>query len=188
MHLVVGLGNPGPKYAGNRHNVGFRVIEELARESGIRLEQRKFKALLGTGEVEGKPAVLALPQTFMNLSGEAAGEAARFWKIETANVVVVHDELDLDFGRLQVKVGGGLAGHNGLKSLAQHLGPEFVRLRFGVGRPPQGWDGADYVLNDFSKAEQKALDEEVKFAVQAVKTIVKDGPQKAMNVFNRKTP
>ncbi len=187
MFLLVGLGNPGPDYANTRHNVGFRVVERVAAQSGIALETRKFGAILGTGKVAGEPAALLLPQTFMNLSGEAVGAAARFWKVDPAQVVVAHDELDLELGRVQLKVGGGTGGHNGLKSVVAHLGPEFVRVRVGIGRPPPRWDAADYVLKGFSKAEEEIAEQQVEVAAEATAAVVKNGTKKAMNDFNKRS-
>ena len=187
MLLLVGLGNPGSKYGRTRHNIGFRVAEQAARELGAPLDSTRWNAVLGLGQVgAGKVAVL-LPQTFMNLSGEPVGHAARFWKVEPGGVVVVHDELDLEFGRLQVKIGGGDGGHNGLKSLNQHLGSkDYVRIRFGIGRPPQGWDPSDYVLGRFNGDDENQLDELVPRAAQAAVTALSQGALAAMNQFNGK--
>src|SRR5262245_26308631 len=147
MHLVVGLGNPGPEYAGHRHNVGFQVIEELARRAGASAARNKFGAELREGALGGARVVLCQPMEFMNVSGQAVARAAGSWKIPAASTVVVHDELDVPFGRLKLGTGGGAGGHNGIKSMISSLGtPDFARVRFGIGRPPPGWQGADYVL------------------------------------------
>lgn len=187
MVLLVGLGNPGSKYGRTRHNIGFRVAEQAAQAVGAALESTRWNALVGQGRARNEPAAVLLPQTFMNLSGEPVGHAARFWKVEPAGIVVVHDDLDLEFGRLQVKVGGGDGGHNGLKSLNQHLGSkDYVRIRFGIGRPPQGWDPSDYVLAKFDGDEENQLEELIPRAAQAAVTALGYGALAAMNQFNGK--
>jgi PTH1 family peptidyl-tRNA hydrolase len=183
VRLLVGLGNPGAKYERTRHNVGFRVAEEAARKLGVTLGETRWNAILGQ---LGQRAVI-LPQTFMNLSGEATGHAARFWKVPPQEIVVVHDDMDLEFGRIQIKQGGGDGGHNGLRSLKQHLGtPEFVRVRFGVGRPPEQWEGADWVLGRFSAAEEAQLTELIPQAAEAAVAAVDEGAVPAMNKHNRR--
>lgn len=190
MLLLVGLGNPGSKYGRTRHNIGFRVAEAAAERLGAPLDSTRWNAIVGQARGSGggaAPVAVMLPQTFMNLSGEPVGHAARFWKVAPAGIVVVHDELDLEFGRLQVKVGGGDGGHNGLKSLNQHLGSkDYVRIRFGIGRPPQGWDPSDYVLGKFSGDEENQLDELVPRAAEAAVTALFQGALAAMNQFNGK--
>ena len=187
MVLLVGLGNPGSKYGRTRHNIGFRVAEQAAQAVGASLESTRWNAVVGQGRARTEPVAVLLPQTFMNLSGEPVGHAARFWKVEPAGIVVVHDDLDLEFGRLQVKVGGGDGGHNGLKSLNQHLGSkDYVRIRFGIGRPPQGWDPSDYVLAKFDGDEENQLEELIPRAAQAAVTALGYGALAAMNQFNGK--
>lgn len=190
MRLLVGLGNPGSKYERTRHNIGFRVAEQLARRCGVSLDQTRYNAELGSGRParwNGEQLTVLLPQTFMNASGTSVAQAARFWKVEPAEIVVVHDELDLEFGRLQVKTGGGDGGHNGLKSLKAQLGTaEFVRVRFGVGRPPQGWDPADWVLAKFNGDEENQLEELIDLAAEAAETALREGALAAMNRFNRR--
>ena len=187
MRLLVGLGNPGPKYERTRHNVGFRVAEEAARKLGVALDQMRWNAVVGQGRAGGGPVSVLLPQTYMNASGESVGNAARFWKVEPGSLVVVHDDIDLEFGRCQIKQGGGEGGHNGLKSLRLHLGtPDFVRVRFGVGRPPPEWEGADWVLAKFSSAEEERLLELVPQAAEAAVAALLEGPLLAMNRFNRR--
>lgn len=187
MHLVVGLGNPGREYAGNRHNVGFQVIEEVARRAGAPAARAKFGAELTEGALGGARVVLCRPMEFMNVSGQAVARAAGFWKIPPAQVVVVHDELDVPFGRLKLGTGGGAGGHNGIRSIMADLGtPDFARVRFGIGRPPPGWQGASYVLADFTRAEQKDLPDLVSLAAEAVEEIVTRGLTAAMNRFNKK--
>jgi len=184
VRLLVGLGNPGPKYQRTRHNVGFRVAAEAARKLGAELgASSRWNALVGRA---GDVAVL-LPQAFMNLSGEVAGQAARFWKVPADGIVVVHDEIDLEFGRIQVRQGGGDAGHNGLRSIREHLGTgDTVRVRFGVGRPPEQWEGADWVLAKFSSEEEEALKELVPLAADAAIAALEEGPAAAANKYNRR--
>jgi peptidyl-tRNA hydrolase, PTH1 family len=184
VKLVVGLGNPGRKYTGTRHNVGFEVVERLAARARAGAWQRKSQADHVRARLAGDDVVLAMPQTFMNLSGEAVGPLARFYKVEQQDVIVVHDDVDLPEGRVKVKVGGGAGGHKGLLSIFQHLGKEFVRVRLGVGRPPGDWDTADYVLAKLSSAERRLLDDAVDRAADAVEAVISEGPAPAMNRFN----
>ena len=186
MRILVGLGNPGAKYEPTRHNLGFRVAQLAAEKLGVGLDQTRWSAVLGTGRTRGKQIAIVLPQTFMNLSGESVGHAVRFWKVDPGELVVAHDDLELALGRVQVKVGGGDGGHNGLKSLRQHLGPDFVRIRCGIGRPPQGWDPADFVLARLSEDEEKVAEEMVPVAAEAAVLALLDGSTAAMNRFNRR--
>ncbi|MCA1826315.1 MAG: aminoacyl-tRNA hydrolase [Myxococcales bacterium] len=187
MRLLVGLGNPGAKYERTRHNVGFRVADDAARKLAVSLGETRWNAVLGQGRAGGGPVAVLLPQTYMNASGESVGNAARFWKVEPGALIVVHDDMDLEFGRIQVKVGGGDGGHNGLKSLRQHLGtPDFVRVRFGVGRPPPMWEGADWVLAKFSSEEEEQLQSLVPQAADAAVAALLEGPVLAMNRYNRR--
>ena len=189
MKLIVGLGNPGAQYERTRHNIGWRLLEAFAQRHRIKLDGRKWNAVWGQGEACGHRVALLMPQTFMNLSGEAAAPAARFFKVEPADVVAVHDELDLPFGRLMLKQGGGTAGHNGLKSLAQHLGgPDFVRLRLGISRPPPRWEVASYVLANFSGAEESEMDDLLARGIDALEQLLEKGLTAAMNAVNRKEP
>ncbi len=184
--LVVGLGNPGEEYARSRHNVGAEVVETLARRHGVTLAREKERALAGVGTIAGARVALAVPLTYMNLSGEAVSRLVRRFGIdEPERVVIVHDELDLPVGRLKVKQGGGLAGHNGLKSIRQHLGTDaFARVRIGVGKPPSREAGADHVLKRPPKAVRTELDVVVEEAADAVEAIVADGIAAAMTRFN----
>ena len=182
--LVAGLGNPGREYARHRHNVGRLVVEELGRRHGASW-RGKFSAQLAEVRIEGARVALLKPETYMNESGRSVGAAARFFKVEPEQLLVVHDEGDFDLGRLQARHGGGLAGHNGLRSIAQHLKtPEFLRLRVGVGRPARGdpRDLADYVLSDFEPADDaEAI---VARAADAVQTIAREGLEQAQREFN----
>lgn len=152
--LLIGLGNPGKDYAGNRHNVGFMAADAVAGHYRFSPWSKKFRGQLCEGKIGDEKAYLLKPQTYMNLSGESAGEAARFYKIPPANIIAIHDELDLPLGRLRVKKGGGNGGHNGLESLDSHLGKEYRRVRIGIGHPGDKDMVSDYVLSDFAKAEK----------------------------------
>ncbi len=186
--LVVGLGNPGARYAATRHNLGFQVVGLLAGRMAS-----KFKSLRTAGAqvevVEGRlvqvPVVLGRPLSFMNDSGGPVAAAARFYKVPAAQIVIVHDELDLPFGSLRLKRGGGDGGHNGLKSITASLGtPEYHRVRIGIGRPPGRQDAADYVLREFSSAERKELPYEIDRAADAVEAILTEGLAAAQNRYN----
>jgi PTH1 family peptidyl-tRNA hydrolase len=183
MKAIVGLGNPGREYAGTRHNVGFEVIDEVARRWNVRL--RPWKSAADLAVVTGRSAVLVEPQTFMNLSGDAVGKVAAFHKLEPADVLVVVDEVQLPLGRIRLRRSGSAGGHNGLKSIIQHVGTEFPRLRIGVGRGDPKWDLADHVLSRFSRDEREAVAEAVNKAADAVETFVDEGLEAAMNRFNQ---
>jgi PTH1 family peptidyl-tRNA hydrolase len=184
--IAVGLANPGVDYAGTRHNVGAEVIGLLVERHGVRLKQAVGRALSAEVRGDGGLLVLAIPGTFMNLSGEAVAPLVRrYCPDDPSRLVVVHDELDLAPGRIRVKVGGGLAGHNGLKSIKAHLHSDaFVRIRIGVGKPPGRQSGADYVLRRPGKADRVELDVAVAEAADAIEIILTDGPERAMNRFN----
>ena len=174
--LVVGLGNPGPGYAGNRHNVGFMVVDELARRAGGRFTSHKAGADVLETRLAGRRAVLARPRSFMNVSGPAVAGTARFFKIPPTDVVVVHDDLDLDHGVLRLKRGGGEGGHNGLRSVSACLGSrDYLRVRFGIGRPPGRMDPADFVLRDFSAEQRRELDLLVDRCADAVEQLLAQG-------------
>jgi len=183
--LVVGLGNPGPRYAGTRHNAGFLVADLLAERLHSRFKAHRGRADLVEGRLDGRPVVIAKPKAFMNLSGGPVASVSRFFKIPVERLIVVHDELDLDYGRLRLKAGGGDNGHNGLKSLRSALGSgEFFRVRVGIGRPPGRQDPADYVLKDFAVAERKELPFHVDRAADAVQALLELGLDAAQNRFN----
>jgi PTH1 family peptidyl-tRNA hydrolase len=192
MWLLVGLGNPGPKYAQNRHNIGFMVIDEIALRMGSRADgwRGKFGGELCGGDVAGAKAVLLKPQEYMNVSGQAVQRTATFYQVDPKQVVVAHDEIDLPLGSLRVKVGGGHGGHNGLRSIISDLGSqEFVRIRVGVGRPGPAGKGsnvAGFVLDDFAKSERTEVEILVKEAADAIEDVIKRGPTLAMNKFNTK--
>lgn len=181
MYLVVGLGNPGPKYASHRHNVGFMVVDLLARRWGASAFREKFRGEFVKAACGGTDVVLLKPMTFMNLSGESVRPAMDFFKVPLERVLVVHDELDLPFGTCRIKVGGGAAGHNGLKSVTRHAGGNgYLRLRVGIDRP-RGQRPEGYVLSDFSAAERAELPDLLDRTASMVESVVADGPAKAMN-------
>jgi PTH1 family peptidyl-tRNA hydrolase len=186
--LVVGLGNPGTKYAGTRHNIGFMVVERFVTACGGQWRE-KFNARLSQVELGTERLVVLEPQTYMNESGRSVQPAAAFFKVAPPSVLVVHDELDLPFGDIRLKEGGGDAGHRGLKSITAHLGtPGYVRLRVGIDRPPPDFRGsqADYVLQAFASAERAGLDDLIDRAVGAVRLVVERGVAAAMNVTNQR--
>jgi peptidyl-tRNA hydrolase, PTH1 family len=184
--LVVGLGNPGKEYARSRHNVGAEVVDVLAARFGAALKAGRDRALVAEARAGDQRVVLAFPTTFMNLSGEAVSALVRRYGIDQPDrIVVVHDELDLEPGVLRIKVGGGLAGHNGLRSITQHLKTQdYLRVRIGVGKPPGKDQGVGHVLNRVPKAERELLDVEVQRAADAVAVIMSEGPDAAMRRFH----
>ena len=189
MILVVGLGNPGKAYAHTRHNFGFEVVDRVVGRAGGGPYRDKFLGSFAEIVVEGQRVGALKPGTYMNESGRSVIAAMGFYKIEPKDVLVVHDELDLPFGDVKLKKGGGEAGHNGLKSVSQHLGTkDYIRLRLGVGKPPSGFrgSGADFVLEGFAASERARLDDIVEEAVQAVALFVGRGLEHAMNVTNRR--
>ena len=180
-HLIAGLGNPGPKYAGNRHNVGFMVVDELARRWGAPSSREKFKGEFTKVVLGDQDLVLLKPMTFMNLSGESVQAAMRFFKVPVDQVLCVHDELDLEYGVVRIKVGGGTAGHNGLRSMVEHCGgPGFVRCRVGIGRPSRGRPES-YVLSDFNSLERVELSAVLELAADMAETAVREGARQSMN-------
>lgn len=184
--LVVGLGNPGPEYASTRHNIGAMVVDVMAGRLGVRLSKhRRAQASAGDGRVGDHRVELVVPRSYMNESGGPVKAAADFAKVPPDQIIVVHDELDLDFGRLRVKFGGGDNGHNGLKSLRRSLGTgDFFRVRVGIGRPPGRQDPADYVLRPFGTTERRELDEFLARSADAVEALVTDGLAVVQNQFN----
>ena len=183
--LIVGLGNPGPRYAGNRHNAGFLVADELAARIGGRFKAHKTGSEVVEGRLGGRRVVLVKPRSYMNLSGGPVAGAAKFYKLGPESLIVVHDELDLPYGELRLKRGGGENGHNGLRSITKSLGTkEYVRVKFGVDRPPGRMDPADYVLKDFSAAERKDLGYFVDRCADAVEVAAAEGLEAAQNRFH----
>ena len=185
LWLVVGLGNPGPSYAGNRHNVGFMVADLLAERAGGRFKAHKGRADVVEGRLEGQRVVLAKPKTYMNLSGGPVASLRDFFKVPAERIVVIHDELDIPFASLRLKRGGGDNGHNGLRSITQSLGTkEYLRVRFGIGRPPGRQDPADFVLKDFSSVERKELPFHVDRAADATEALLTGTLEAAQNAFH----
>ncbi|GGR25063.1 peptidyl-tRNA hydrolase [Streptomyces netropsis] len=187
--LIVGLGNPGPEYAANRHNVGFMVADLLAERMRAKFKAHKSRAQVVEGRLgapgpSSRRVVIAKPMSFMNLSGGPTAALRDFYKVPVERIVAVHDELDIDYGQLRLKLGGGDNGHNGLKSITKALGPDYCRVRFGIGRPPGRMQVADFVLKDFSSTERKELDFEVDRAADAVETLIVDGLERAQGTYN----
>ncbi|MFG2889710.1 aminoacyl-tRNA hydrolase [Streptomyces sp. NPDC048248] len=187
--LVVGLGNPGPEYAANRHNVGFMVADLLAERMRGRFKAHKSRAQVVEGRVgapgpAGRRVVVAKPMSFMNVSGGPVTALRDFYKVPVSNIVVIHDELDIDYGALRLKSGGGDNGHNGLKSITKSSGPDYHRVRFGIGRPPGRMQVADFVLKDFSSAERKELGYFVDRSADAVEALVIEGLERAQSTYN----
>ena len=183
--LVAGLGNPGPGYAGNRHNAGFMVADVLAGRLRTSFKRDRSRAAVATGRLAGGPVTLAKPQTFMNLSGGPVASLRSFFKLPPERIVVVHDELDIPFGTIRLKLGGGDNGHNGLRSVTSALGTrDYFRVRVGIGRPPGRMDPADFVLHDFSAAEKKLVPELLERSADAVEALLERGLAAAQNEFH----
>lgn len=187
MKVIFGLGNYGREYAGTRHNMGFDTVTALADKLNIRLDTKKFKGLCGFGYIGAEKIILVQPQTYMNLSGECVREILDFFKLTNDDIIVVYDDISLEPGQLRVRKKGSAGGHNGIKSVIAHLGTdEFDRVKVGVGAKPEGWDLADYVLSRFTAEQEKEIRNAVKEAAVCCETIVRDGADAAMNIFNRK--
>jgi len=183
--ILVGLGNPGREYRGNRHNVGFMTIDRLSEAFAIKIGKVQAKSLVGSGQWEGRKIILVKPQTYMNLSGDAVGSLLRYYKVPLAQLMVAHDDLDLPVGVIRLRPGGGSAGQKGVASTINKVGTQnFPRLRIGIGRPPGQMAAADYVLQNFSKADQEIIDPTIVRAVEAIKVFIRDGLDAAMNQFN----
>lgn len=189
MYAIVGLGNFGKEYRNTRHNIGFQVVEKLAEQERIDIAESKFKGMTGKGIVAGQKCILVKPLTYMNLSGECVREVLNFYKLdETTELIVISDDISLPVGQLRVRKKGSAGGHNGLKNIIQHLGHDsFIRIKVGVGEKPAGWDLADYVLGRFSGPEQEVMDEAAGKAADAVRSIITQGVDAAMNEYNKKT-
>ncbi len=187
FRLIVGLGNPGEEYRLTRHNIGFMVVDRLAYKQRILVDKRKFGAVYGLGRVDGRSVILAKPLTFMNMSGPAVRNLAHFFKVDTKDLLVIHDDIDLVFGKIKIKRKGGDGGHNGLKSLIEVIGNgTFARVRIGIGRPDTKQDVKRYVLNKFDAQQETVLDEVITMAQGAVVTILLKGLTEGMNRFSRK--
>lgn len=186
MKLFVGLGNPGPKYAGNRHNIGFMALDRIAEDHRFSPWRGKFQGSVSEGRFGSDKLVLIKPETFMNLSGQSVGEAMRFYKLTPADVVVFHDELDLAPGKCRVKTGGGHAGHNGLRSIHAHIGADYQRVRMGIGHPGNKNAVAGYVLRDFAKADQDWLDDVLRGCSDGAADLLAGDSGKFMNAIGRR--
>ena len=187
MWVVVGLGNPGRRYARSRHNAGFRVVDRLAARWGVGVGREAHRAFLGEARRDGERVLLVKPQTYYNASGEAVGSLARFYRFDAEHVITVHDDTDLALGRVRIKTGGGGAGGNhGVESLIAILGADFLRVKVGLGRPPAGWDTADYVLGPPSRDEAESLAAAEERAADAVELVLAVGAEQAMNRINQK--
>lgn len=186
MFVIAGLGNPSSKYEKTRHNVGFDVIDMLAEKYNISIRDRKHKALCGTGMIAGQKVLLVKPQTFMNLSGESLGAILNFYKLAPeSELLVIYDDVSLAPGRLRIRKKGSAGGHNGIKSIINHIGTqEFLRIKIGVGEKPPGWDLADYVLGRFSREDRKRMEEAFERACEAAELMVRGETDQAMNQFN----
>lgn len=185
MKIIVGLGNPTPQYAGTRHNVGFSVIYNISDAYNIKVDTKKHKALIGKGIIEGEKVILAMPMTYMNLSGESVRELVDYYKCGVEDLIVIYDDISLDVGKLRIREKGSAGGHNGIKNIIAQLGTqEFTRIKVGVGEKPSRMDLADYVLGHFTKEEQPVMRESADRARQAVALIISEGASAAMNKFN----
>lgn len=186
MKMIVGLGNPGSEYENTRHNVGFIVVDELARRENVTTWQNKMAALVGEYRAYGEKVLLVKPQTYMNLSGEAVGQIARFYKIDSEDILVISDDMDLPLGKIRLKNRGSSGGHRGIESILQHLeGKDFVRVRVGIGRPPAGWAVNNYVLSKFGGEDAEVWNEAKCRVADSVQAVLADGLTKAMNTFNQ---
>ena len=183
--LVVCLGNPGAEYRNTRHNVGFMVADECEKKYDVRINRLKFRALTGNGSVGGEKVIFLKPQTYMNLSGNAVGQAAQFYKIPPEHVLVVSDDVSLPVGKIRIRRSGSAGGHNGLKSIIQDLGSDqFPRIKVGVGIPPEHYDMKDWVLGKFHGEDEKLIAQAVQRTAEAVECYIAFGPDKAMNKYN----
>jgi PTH1 family peptidyl-tRNA hydrolase len=188
FQLIVGLGNPGAAYRLTRHNVGYMVVDRLALRHGISLDKQRFKSVFGSGKVDGRHVILAKPMTFMNLSGPSVRDLATSFDLDTEKVLVIHDDIDVVFGKIKIKEKGGDGGHNGVRSLIVAWGSdEFVRIRIGIGRPQMDNDVSAYVLGRFDAEQEKQLSDVISTAEHAVKTVLFEGVSEAMNRFHGKT-
>jgi len=189
VKIIVGLGNPGTPYRMSRHNIGFQVVDRLAKISHLSIRTKRFRSLYETGCIDSEKVVLAKPMTFMNRSGEAVKKAADFFHLKVEDLVVVHDDLDLPFGGLRFKRRGGDGGHQGIRSVIECMGGNnFLRLKVGIGRPPEGMDPAEYVLDVFDDVEQSRLDQVLCRAAEGLRTMLLEGLEKAMDQFQKKIP
>ena len=187
MFLIVGLGNPEKDYSGTRHNVGFEAVKHLANENGIKISKAKHRAFLGEGFISGHKVVLAMPQTYMNLSGESVRDLMAYFKLGPESLIVIYDDTDIPLGSVRIREKGSAGGHNGVKNILYHLETdEFLRVKIGIGEKPPHWDLADFVLSAFRKEETDDIIAGIRAAAAAAEFILREGPAAAMNRFNRK--
>ena len=189
MYIIAGLGNPGKEYENTRHNIGFDVIDRLSEEENIAVMESKHKALIGKGYVAGQKVILAKPQTFMNLSGESIREIVDYYKVDdTAELIVISDDISLDVGQIRIRKKGSAGGHNGIKNIIANLGTDhFMRVKVGVGEKPKNWDLADYVLSPFTKDERPLVNLAIEHAAKAIEQMLNGDVDAAMNEYNRKS-
>ena len=183
-YLIIGLGNPGTKHRGNRHNVGFMAIDRLAAQFEITLKKVQSKAIIGLGQIDDIPVILAKPQTYMNLSGISVNALARYYKIPQDRLLVVYDEIDLPLGTIRLREKGGAGGHNGMRSIIDYFDQDFSRIRVGVGRPPGQMDPSNYVLRNFHQSERVIVDEVLDKSIKAIELFMSAGMATAMNRYN----
>ncbi len=187
MKVIVGLGNPGVHYGKTRHNIGFQVVDRLAEINHILISTKRNKSLYGTGWIDAERVILVKPMTFMNRSGEAVQKTVHFFQVGIENLIVIHDDLDLLYGRLRFKRRGSDGGHQGVRSIIESMGKNtFLRLKVGIGRPPHGMDPAEYVLTSFDEIQQSHLDEVISRAAESIKVVLLEGIETAMNRFQKK--
>ena len=188
MFIIVGLGNPGREYQNTRHNIGFDVIDVIAEKHNISVMEKKHKAIIGKGAIDGYKVILVKPQTYMNLSGESVREIVDYYKVDPeSEVIIVADDISLNPGNIRIRKKGSAGGHNGLKNIIAHFGHDnFIRIKMGVGEKPKGYDLADYVLGHFTQDERKTMDEAATRATQAIRLILTEDADAAMNQYNKK--
>jgi len=187
LSVVIGLGNPGPRYENTRHNVGFDTVDLLSKKHNIYVTKVKHKALIGDGNIGGHRVLLVKPQTFMNLSGESVREIIEWYKVPVENIIIIYDDIDLPVGKIRIRPKGSAGTHNGMRSVIYQIQSEdFPRIRIGIDKPPQNWDLADFVLSKFSTDERKSVEEAIANAAEAVEVILNSGIDKAMNRYNNK--
>jgi len=185
--MIVGLGNPGTQYENTRHNAGFMVAKEIHDKYGFGPEKNQLNAMVSRGKIADEDCLLVRPQTYMNNSGEAAGPIAKFYKIQNEDIILIYDDVDLEFGKLRIRPNGSAGGHNGMKSIIAHLGTDiFPRVRVGVGAKPEGWDLADYVLSHLNADEMAVFQKTVESAVKATEEVIKNGVISAQNKFSNR--
>ena len=185
MYIIAGLGNPGKKYENTRHNIGFITLDFLAERHDIKINKIKHKALVGEGRIAGQKVLLVKPQTYMNLSGESLREVMDYYKVDIEDMIVIYDDIDLDAGAVRIRKKGSAGTHNGMRSIVQHLGTDFPRIRMGIGKDKRG-DLVDFVLGGFTKEDKEVLEPAVERAALAVEMYVDEGIEKAMNKYNIK--